>query len=868
MWNERGRDAHLSQFEYRVPDFLGDFCSCIGLRLPAASITCGLYISIFSWHNTVDPPLHRFHFLISLIVMLPSRIPRLHLLLQSKYLLRALGFELLNSICRRWSGSESPKPVIRRSRWIALSRCAIHLFPTVIILFLIALNFKIIYIGPGFSYRTSNGVYLVLFQIGAKTLEIACVASLTTVLLHVLRHDLLRDGVPLAFVGSGVFFTQVNFFWSPEMFIGALQSIKNWRRLRLLVLIIVAGALALLIAPSTAVLLQPRDQNVPAGGTAYFLPISPDELWPSEVNGSYELSECFGTYSAQNIVCASAGFDSLRSYFQNLNTSFANPLMMWDNYGLLPIIIESLAAKIPRLSSRGTVYGTSRETFRTQPNTVTATFQNALISDWRDGATRYSGSALSSMARLNYATQRLSNVVSTSPVVFTRCAPAQNITIGPGQINFPVKTWTPRKFIDLVTEGSPEWEDASKAFSVNIPENKATQSVQHQWIDLPTDDFGPVSGGILLQLPGNMPDTFQAVIGCSISAFWFSSQHTSDSLANEAAWSVAEVKTQTQWKRIRSDLNASNAESKRYRRLISIRDDWFRSLTPRTSCLSHSNQSDQLTTLQCLFSDVGLATVLGELRTQPQSRWNGTACLDRQPDPSETDVDRLNTSDCGNGGKHQLLEMMLASVFANGLSRYGSRHAFEQSSMSDSPTSPSRWLLKSLPRANNYYNSLLSNKAHDNAILPAPASADSQSINLRMHMEVVGYAWYANSFSDYIATTVVVVYLLVVLVHTVWVVTTGITSSSWDTVTELLGLALQSPPSQTLKGSGAGIERLGTYQRIVQLRARDEGQVQTVVLVVDDDEKNMNNRSRLLQTTTAQSTGTRYRKVEIDKEYI
>lgn len=195
------------------------------------------------------------------------------------------------------------------------------------------------YLGPGFSYRNSDEIYLVLFQIAAKILEIVCVASLTTVVLHVLRHELLRDGVPLGFVGSGVFFSQANWFWSPEMFVGALHCVKNWKRLRLLVVIIMAGVLALLIAPSAAVLLQPQIQTVSAGGTAYFLPATPDQLWPSDVNGSDELSDCFGEYATQNIVCASAGFESLRVYFMNFNSSFNVPSMMWGTYDMSPLVI-------------------------------------------------------------------------------------------------------------------------------------------------------------------------------------------------------------------------------------------------------------------------------------------------------------------------------------------------------------------------------------------------------------------------------------------------------------------------------------------------------------------------------------------------
>ncbi|KAL8860165.1 MAG: hypothetical protein Q9178_003429 [Gyalolechia marmorata] len=791
--------------------------------------------------------------------MLPLRIPDLPFLVQTKYLLRALGFELLNSLCRPWSGGESPKPVIRRSRWVALSRCAIHLFPTVVFLFLIPLNYKAMYIGPGFSLETSTGLYLVLFQIGAKLLEICCVSGLATVLLHVLRNDLLGDGVPLGLVGSGYFFSQANYFWSPEMFVGALHSVKHWKVLRLLILITVAGALALLIAPSSAVLLQPRSQTVPAGGTAYFLPAALDQLWPSEVNGSDELSECFGMYSVQNIVCASAGFDSLRSYFQNFNTSFATPPMLWNNIHLQPFVVQSLAAKIPRLLNKGKVFGHGSETFGFQPNAITATFQDALTSDWRDGTKRWSGSRFSAVGQYQYATQRLSTVVSTSPVVLPRCLRAQNFSSGPGQVSFPVKSWTPLKFNVSLGE-SPEWEVKSKAYDVIIPEYDTTHSLQHQWIDLPTDRFGPVSGGLLLQLPGNVPNTSQAVIGCSISASWFSGQILSDSHTDQAAWSVADSKKQ--WAIIRTDLNASSAEASKYRRLISIRNDWFRSLTPPTPCVSHSNQSKQVTTLQCLFSDVGLTTVLEDMRTQLQHRENGKTCHYQLPDPSETDVDRWNRHDCVNGAKKQLLEMILASVFANGLSRYGSRHAFDQISIRDSPRDPSRWLLKNLTRAPDYYASLLSNKPHHDAILPAPASADSKYVNLRMRVQVVGYAWYASGFSDYVAITVVVTYMLIALAHTIWVVATGITSSSWDTVTEILALALQSPASKALSGSGAGIERLGTYQRMMKLRIREEGQDKKIVLVVDEDENNKDSQSSPLQPT-----GVRYTQIKIDKEY-
>ena len=776
---------------------------------------------------------------------------------KTRYLLRALGFELLNALFRRWRLSESPKPVLRRSRWISLSRCAIHILPCAVFLFLIPLNCSAMYLGPGFSYRQSNGLFLVLFQIAAKLLEIICVASLATVVLHVLRHDLMQDGVPLGFVGSGIFFSQVNCFWSPEMLVGAFHCVKSWKRLRLLIVIIVAGFLAVLIAPASAVLLQPRVQSVPAGGTAYFLPATSDDLWPSDIEGSGESPECFGEFATQNILCASAGFESLRLYFMNFNTSFVIPYSMWGTYAMSPIVFQSLAGKIPRLLSSGTVYGFNRETSILQPSAIVATLQDSLTEDWRNGTDHWSGRRFSAGREYQYADQRLSSVSTTNPVVLTRCAPAQNVSAGQAEINFPVARWVPSS-LTAADKESTQWQDESKPFNITILDSSFSNDLQPEWIALPTEQFGPVSGGILLHFPGQ---TSQAVVGCSVSASWFSGKVTSDSLANEAAWSFTE--SGKSWARIRTDLNASSTEAPNYRRLITIDDSWIQTLTPLAPCEDCSNQTKRLTILENLFSDVGLTSVFEDMRAQGQSRYNGSTktCVLQPADSAETDVDRWNREECGNGGKHMLLEYLLASIFANGLSRYGSRYAFDASSINSSRSDPLQWTLKTPPKAPDYYASLLSNNPHHNAVLPPPSH--SNYVNLRMRVEVVGYAWYANGSSDYLAIAVVVLYMLVALTHTIWVLTQGVTSTSWDTVTELLALAVQSPVSDELRGSGAGIERLGTYARLTRLRAvREEGE-ERLVLVIDGEEGS----GKAGEQQPEQGPGLNYGRVEVDDEY-
>lgn len=88
------------------------------------------------------------------------------------------------------------------------------------------------------------------------------------------------------------------------------------------------------------------------------------------------------------------------------------------------------------------------------------------------------------------------------------------------------------------------------------------------------------------------------------------------------------------------------------------------------------------------------------------------------------------------------------------------------------------------------------------------------------------------------------------------------TSSSWDTVTELLALALQSPVPDTMRGSGAGIERLGTYQQIMRLRATEGDGEGRLVLVVDPEQQ-----TSMGPEESRQDTRMRYRTVEIDVDY-
>ena len=164
------------------------------------------------------------------------------------FLIRAIGLESVNTLLRalfsRWDTPESPKPVLQKSFWIALSRCPIHLFPVSVLTFLLWINYRGYYIGPGFSALGDNK-YIALYQVAAKLQEVLCVASLATVVLQFLRSDLLYgEGVPIGLLGSGISFSSVSYFWSLDFISAARYCLSSSKRCRLYFIVILAGLLA------------------------------------------------------------------------------------------------------------------------------------------------------------------------------------------------------------------------------------------------------------------------------------------------------------------------------------------------------------------------------------------------------------------------------------------------------------------------------------------------------------------------------------------------------------------------------------------------------------------------------------------------
>jgi hypothetical protein len=176
-----------------------------------------------------------------------------------------------------------------------------------------------------------------------------------------------------------------------------------------------------------------------------------------------------------------------------------------------------------------------------------------------------------------------------------------------------------------------------------------------------------------------------------------------------------------------------------------------------------------------------------------------------------TDTELWNSNDCGKGSKFLFLEVSVASLIADGLSRYSSHRVYQ------SIPSSGDWTLQDLGRKNDFNQALLG-KNRDAIQLPDDQSLVTQTFKI----QVAGYAYHASTTTDFLAAAVSIVYICLACAHVAWVLWYRVSSSCWDSVIELLALCLNTVPPAALGNTSAGINRLGTYGTVARLRVEEE----------------------------------------------
>lgn len=237
---------------------------------------------------------------------------------------------------------------------------------------------------------------------------------------------------------------------------------------------------------------------------------------------------------------------------------------------------------------------------------------------------------------------------------------------------------------------------------------------------------------------------------------------------------------------------------------IKIDPSWFALLAPQVNASILTDPLHQPTTLPTRTTLESLLTLF-----RPTTDIPGILNLPGAPPPGD-EPDRTT------------LESIIASYVADGISRSGSQininYAnlmrpiwYHENGISDSQR-------KAMVRYGNPQNSFNMTDA---------ALAEGNATKMIMRTTVRGYAMGLDGWFEVLSATVLLLHALLAILHTFWVCRSGDTSEAWDSINELVSLALTStvPQGNELANTCAGIRKLSTMKQLAWVEALPSGAI-------------------------------------------
>ena len=639
--------------------------------------------------------------------------------------------------------------------------------PVTAALALVVLNMAQYYVGGELAGPVGqDDQKLNALQFGAKLHELLMLASLAAIVFTYIRRELVfGEGVPYGALCAGLELDNFSFLYSPELWSAAwAQWQRRRKRWMLLTLLICTTLLGVTLGPSTANLMRPRLDNWPAGGTKYWTSAAPGDILPDQMHATDSNSHC--TTDSDDAACPHGDWRSLESQFHTY----------WPRLEPLGTMPETLMVSSP-LSSRTIVVrrrsteDTTRSIF-SNAFTIAST-QQSVVADGLAEVGRYWAYAAANdkgRQKFIYRKDAIFSTITPQPVVQARCE--ENVLgLVPvlRNLSFPIIA-------------KPTCDGDSAACHVQPFEYTASanQSIIDQVVDLMTNTTEP-------------------------TLVWWND----DSLKPENASAVA----------VATFPRTNNADSRLYRCTIDLR-------MANSTISSTRNLPKIVTGYAEEFKSVGTDNSSWP-RVQISPDWaqllNPTLLVENQTTTAFAHT--AATAGMWNNGLKSytynypfIIESILTLMVANGASR---------STYSDSlvgtlkgehdPSDPwagGEWQKYMLPRHSLRFNG-------PQSIFIEPAPNDTSVSMFIMHARVTGYAWSTDGIIQKFNVTALLLYVVFAIVHMAYSWSTGVSSSAWDSVPEIIALAAQSQRSMHMQNTGAGIDTITPLKQKVRVRNVD-----------------------------------------------
>ena len=702
---------------------------------------------------------------------------------RAQRLARALGVSLVYHFyyrVRHWGRSveEAKKIALRKDLWMACLAGSIHIVPITAAMVLVVLNWRGYYIGGELAGAVGeDDAKFIGLQFAAKLHELTISASLTAVIFSYVRHELIRDsGLPFGAIVAGLQFKDISYLWSME-FWGAVCA--SWRRKRdkmgLILLIITCAGLAVSAGPSSATLMRPRLDSWPAGGTDFWIALPQDRLYSTNASATQVPASCMN--DTGDLSCPSGGW-------QILAHDYIFFYQAWRPAGYLPDFIYvsgEKAVRALRAYSRAPSFQ-----FTASQTTVTvgsSSVADALVEtgrlwawavyNWRHNERFWS--------RVD-ATYR---VGAQQPIVQVRCMDASSfaLDLGVNTSTLPVYDLSDQDHLDSNGDfGTLEYNYTVDEQVRSLVQNAFNESVpQIAWATVPQSDGSALGATLNVPMKGdNASLLFQCTIAARLAPGWLTATRNNPLIV-------------TGFDHI-SIYDNNNTLPR-----ISIDPAWAAFLNP-------SIPSSNSTAYQYMMQVAGILD-------------SGSAI--------------------GPEGVVYVIESLLSLSVVNGLARrdfdvgfsgtlLGNTDGLDLASFRDVDPEDQNAYLDCFDWCKQFLPSAGYTMSYGGNAFNISNAEKAASTKLVMEANAQGLAYNPRGSAAKFAMFALLLYVCIALGHLVYTVCSRETSSSWDSISELVALAMRSDQSEKFVNTGAGIDSFTIFKQRTQVIDKD-GRLQLAV---------------------------------------
>jgi hypothetical protein len=651
---------------------------------------------------------------------------------------------------------------MRKSRVDAFIRCSIHVLPVAAAISLVSLNASQYYIGGELTGKNGqDDEKLAALQFTAKLHELLMLASIGTIVFTYIRRELaFGDGVPFGAIFAGLQFQNISLFWSLE-FWGTLYAhfSKRRKKFSLIAIIVVCTILGVSVGPSTAVLMRPRLDYWPAGGTTFWINATKELLSPTSVDASPSMSHC--DVDLGDVSCPYGDW-------QTLNNSYFS---FWPELTPMGDMPESLL--IPGKFSMRTLLMRQQTTSEANTSAIwsnsfaVATLPSSAIADGVAEVGRLWAFAVANVERYRHFYSRNDALFTTSaPQALTEvdCQEREVDLARLDDLLFLFPNLSVRSHeVGVVPDFELVWFEVNNETVVDRVTAllKAGAPPNLIWIDDPML-VAATSG--TMNVIATFPETTSseaAIYCCTI----------------DSRLTPTEISTS------RNHVKIVNGEPENWTTTGTFNPAWPRiKLTAAWARYLNPTILGQNATI---FSQMASAAGM----------WNATVQSASYNYP-------------------YIVGIILSTITVNGLARL----SYDSAILGPLKGNPSTrdlgtWATQMFPKGSLGWGG---------SIYDVPAAEQKTATMFTMRATINGYAYASSGAVQKAAMCVLITYSLMAIAHFIYSCVSGWSSGSWETVPEIAALAMNSRRTEALRKTGAGIATTGVYEERVWIRARDD----------------------------------------------